>query len=301
MSVDIAKNVGPSGINMAYERFGDLSATPVFLIMGGGAQMITWPDEFCRQLANHGLQVIRFDNRDAGLSTHFNNAPVPDFAATMRGDFSTVSYSLSDMAADTIGLIRALGFDSVHLVGASMGGMIAQTVAIEYPQRVKSLTSMMSTTGASGVGQTDFATLSSVGTPPDPNNREEYIEWQIKGVKAVGSPVYPFDEEGARERFNIAWERDHDPLGMLRQAVSVIKTGDRTERLRKLKVPTLVIHGKADKMIHVSGGIATAEAIPGARLELFEGMGHGFPRELWSHFTDLIADHVNNAATKTAE
>ena len=166
MVEDRARNIGPSGIEVVYQRFGDPASPPVLLIMGGGAQMIAWPDGFCEELISRGLQLIRFDNRDTGPSTHFTNAPMPNLPAALAGDFSSASYTLSDMAADTVGLMDALDFSSVHLVGASMGGMIAQTVAIEYPARVRSLTSMMSTTGDRSVGQPDYAALAHLGAPP---------------------------------------------------------------------------------------------------------------------------------------
>ena len=287
-----AFNVGPSKIKMVYQRFGDPSLPPVFLIMGGGAQMINWPEDFCMELAGHGLHPIRFDNRDTGLSTHFNDAPTPDFLAVQSGDFSTVTYTLSDMAADTVGLMDALGFNSVHLVGASMGGMIAQTVAIEYPERVRSLTSMMSTTGDRSVGQPDWAALANLGAPPS-DDRQGFIDWQVRSLKAIGSPKYPLDETYTAEIAGRAWDRDHDPLSMLRQSVAVLKSGDRTERLRSLCVSTLVIHGESDKMVDISGGRATAAAIPGAELVTFEGMGHGLPKPLWSEFANRIAELIH--------
>jgi pimeloyl-ACP methyl ester carboxylesterase len=292
MKEEKALNIGPSRIEMVYQRFGSPTSPPVFLIMGGGAQMIAWPDGFCAELADRGLHLIRFDNRDTGLSTHFTHAPVPDLAAAQRGDFSSASYTLSDMAADTVGLMDALGYESVHLVGASMGGMIAQTIAIEYPTRVRSLTSMMSTTGNPFVGQPDWAVLAPLGAPPQ-DDRQGAIDWQVRSLKAVGSPTYPFDEAAARDRAGRAWDRDHDPLSMLRQAVAVLKSGDRTEHLRSLRVPALVIHGTADKMFDVSGGRATADAIPGAELVVFDGMGHGFPEPLWPELATRIANLVH--------
>jgi len=276
---------------MAFQRLGDPAHPPVFLIMGGGAQMYAWPDGFCKELVNRGLQVIRFDNRDTGLSTHFTDAPVPDLKAALAGDYSLVSYTLSDMAADTVGLMDKLGFDRVHLVGASMGGMIAQTIAIEYPERILSLTSMMSTTGNPEVGQPDFSSLSHIGEPPYAD-RQGYIRWRINSLKAIGSPGFPFDEEATARSAGIAWDRDHDPLGMLRQSVAVIKSGDRTPGLHGLKVPTLVIHGDSDKMVDVSGGRATAEAVPHAELHIYKGMGHGFPKPLWEDMAGLIAENV---------
>lgn len=296
MTEEKALNIGPSKIDIMYQRFGKTDAPPVFLMMGAGAQMISWHDGFCEELVNRNLQVIRFDNRDTGLSTHFNDVPVPDFQAVMKGDFSTVSYTLSDMAADTIGLIDFFGFEQVHLVGASMGGMIAQTVAIEYPFRVKSLTSIMSTTGNPSVGQPDYTVLSTLGEP-NYSNREEYIQWRIKSLKAIGSSFYPFDEEAAIANIGLSWDRDHDPLAMMRQLVAVLKSGDRTSLMKKLNIPTLVLHGKVDKMIDVSGGIATAEAIPNSKLVLFEHMGHGLPQPLWREFADLISALIDQAET----
>jgi pimeloyl-ACP methyl ester carboxylesterase len=292
MKEEKVQNIGPSRIEMVYQRFGSPASPPVFLIMGGGAQMIAWPDGLCTELANHGLQPIRFDNRDTGLSTHFTDAPMPDLLAAQAGDFSAVSYTLSDMAADTVGLMDALGFDSVHLVGASMGGMIAQTIAIEYPARVRSLTSMMSTTGNPSVGQPDYTALAHLGAPPS-DDRQGAIDWQVRALKAIGSPSYPLDEAAAAESAGRAWDRDHDPLGMLRQAVAVLKSGDRTEYLRSLRVPTLVIHGNADKMIDISGGQATAAVIPGAELIIFDGMGHGLPKPLWPLFATRIANLIH--------
>jgi pimeloyl-ACP methyl ester carboxylesterase len=293
MAVEKVK-VGSSGVEIAFERFGDHSSPPVLLIMGAGAQMIMWPDSFCADLVEHGLQVIRFDNRDAGLSTHFNNAPKPDFYAVISGDFSTVSYSLSDMAADTVGLIDALGFEDVHIVGASLGGMIAQTIAIEYPARIKSLTSIMSTTGNPAVGQTDYSLFSKMGTPPW-DDRQRYIEWSVNAIKSVASSVYPVDEEVAMKTAGLAWDRDRDPTALNRQAVAAVKSGDRTELLRRLNIPTLVMHGKEDRLIDPSGAVATAEAIPNAKLVLFDGLGHGLPKGLLTEMADLIANHVKNA------
>lgn len=294
MNEEKAYKVGPFGIEITFERFGDPVSSPVLLIMGGGAQMITWPEGFCEELVSRGLQPIRFDNRDAGLSTHFTEAPIPDLKAAIAGDYSSASYTLSDMAADTVGLMDVLDISSAHLVGASMGGMIAQTVAIEYPKRVRSLTSMMSTTGNNSVGQPDYKALAHLGAPPR-DDRQGFIDWQIRALKTIGSPKYPLDEIVAAERAGLAWDRDHDPLGMLRQSVAVLKSGDRTERLRSLHIPTLVIHGASDKMCNVSGGQATAGTIPGAKLVIFDGMGHGFPQPLWNEFATLIADLVHQA------
>jgi pimeloyl-ACP methyl ester carboxylesterase len=293
----MAANVGPDRIDVAYERFGDPAAPPVLLIMGGGAQMITWPEAFCAALVEHGLQPIRFDNRDTGRSTHFADGPAPDIRAAIGGDLSSASYTLSDMAADTVGLLDALGFESAHLVGASLGGMVAQTVAIEHPARVRTLTSMMSTTGDPAVGQADFAALAGLGAPPW-DDRQAYVQWQLNALRAIGSPNYPLDEAAAAERSGRAWDRDHDPLGMLRQSVAVLKSGDRTEALRRLRVPALVLHGADDRMCDLSGGRATAAAIPGAELVVYDGMGHGFPPPLLADFADRIAGLVRDASER---
>ncbi|GAA2276166.1 alpha/beta hydrolase [Nonomuraea roseoviolacea subsp. roseoviolacea] len=294
MSETKACDVGPAGIEVTYERLGDPAGPPVLLIMGGGGQLIHWPDGFCRSLVAQGLHVIRFDNRDAGLSTHFHDAPVPDLPAVLAGDLSSVSYTLVDMAADTVGLLDALGLESAHLVGASMGGMIAQTVAVGHPGRVRSLTSMMSTTGDPEVGQPSPEALNEIAGPPA-LTREEVVERAVKASRVLGSPGYPADEEAVRERAGRAYDRDHDELGFLRQAVAVVASGDRTPWLRSLDLPTLVIHGAADRMCDVSGGRATAAAVPGAELVVFDGMGHDLPRALWPEFTDAIARLVRRA------
>lgn len=291
MGERIARNVGPAGLTIAYERFGDPAAPPALLVMGGGAQMINWPEGFCAELVDRGLHVIRFDNRDAGRSTHLTDAPVPDLAATLAGDLTTVSYTLSEMAADTVGLLDVLGLPGAHVVGASLGGMVAQTVAIEHPARIRSLTSMFSTTGDPAVGRTDHTALAPLGAPPE--DRHGYVDWQVRAMRTVGSPGFPFDEAEVADRAGRAYDRGHDPLGLLRQAVAVVASGDRTERLRKLRVPTLVIHGTADRMIDISGGRATAEAIPGAKLVTFEGMGHSLPRQLWAPIADQIAELIH--------
>ena len=297
MTEQLARDVGPSGIDVAYERFGDPAAPPVLLIMGGGAQMISWPDGFCTELARRGTQVIRFDSRDAGRSTHFPDGPAPDLRAALAGDYSSASYTLSDMAADTAGLLDVLGFEGVHVVGASLGGMVAQTMAIQYPARVRSLTSMMSTTGDPGVGQANVTALASLG--PSPQDRPGYIDWQIRAFRVIGSPGFAFDEAAVADRAGRSWDRDHDPLGMLRQAVAVVASGDRTARLRELHLPALVLHGDSDNMCDVSGGRATAAAIPGAELVIFEGMGHSIPRELWPDIAGRITGLVQRAEAVT--
>jgi pimeloyl-ACP methyl ester carboxylesterase len=296
VSEEKAQNVGPSRIEITYERLGDPAAPPVLLIMGAGAQLVAWPDGFCAALAGYGLHVIRFDNRDTGLSTHVTGVPNPDLAAALAGDLSTASYTLSDMAADTVGLLDALGLDSAHLVGASLGGMIAQTIAIEHPSRVRSLTSMMSSTGDPAVGGPDHAALAGLAGPP-PRSRQEVMDFQVRAFRVIGSPGFPLDEAAVAERTGRAYDRGYDPAGMLRQLIAAVAAGDRTARLRSLRVPTLVIHGSDDKMIGVSGGRATAAAIPGAELLVIDGMGHNFPPPLWPVITTRIAGLAGRAET----
>jgi pimeloyl-ACP methyl ester carboxylesterase len=287
-----ASKVGPAGIDIAYQRFGDPDAPVVLLIMGVAAQSIAWPDSFCHALVDRGLQLIRFDNRDVGLSTHLTDAPTPDLPATLAGDLSSVSYTLSDMAADAVGLLDVLGVEKAHVVGASMGGAIAQTMAIEHPERVRSLTSMMSTTGSMSVGQASPEVLREVFAGPRPTTRDEVTQQMLKAFRVVGSPGYLMDEKEVAERAGRAYDRAYDPIGVARQAIATVASGDRTERLRLLKVSTLVIHGLADRMCDVSGGRATVEAIPGAELVLIEGMGHDLPPALRSELAARIADFV---------
>lgn len=290
-----ASKVGPAGIDIAYQRLGKPDAPAVLLIMGLAAQSIAWPDAFCQALVDRGLQVIRFDNRDAGLSTHITEAPPPNLPAALAGDLSSVSYTLSDMAADTVGLLDVLGFEKAHVAGASMGGAIAQTIAIEHPNRVHSLTSMMSTTGNMSVGQPSPEVLRELFSGPRATTREEVIQQMVRAFRAVGSPGFPADEQEVAERAGRAYDRSYDPIGVARQAIASVASGDRTERLRHLQVRTLVIHGLADRMCDVSGGRATAEAIPGAELVLIEGMGHDLPPGLRSQLAERIAEFVWSA------
>jgi len=287
-----AQRVGPAGIDIVYERMGSPEAPAVLLIMGIAAQLIHWPDAFCEALVGRGLQVIRFDNRDSGLSTHMTDAPAPNLPAAMAGDLSSASYTLSDMAADAVGLLDALGIGRAHVIGASMGGAIGQTMAIEHDERVRSLTSMMSTTGNLSVGQPSPEVLREVFGGPRANTREEVIQQWVRTSRAVGSPGYPADEAEIAARAGLAYDRSFDPMGVARQAVASVASGDRTERLRCLAVPTLVIHGQADRLCDVSGGRATAEAIPGAELVVVEGMGHNLPPGLRTGLAERIAQFV---------
>ena len=299
MTEELATAVGPARIDIAFERFGDPAAPPVLLIMGGGAQMIWWPEGFIDELVRRGLHVIRFDSRDIGRSSHFTDAPSPDVRAAMAGDFSTASYTLSDMAEDSVGLLDVLEIPTAHVVGASLGGMVAQTMALELPDRVRSLTSIMSSTGNARVGQADFSAFAGLGPPP--SERDGFIEWQVRALRAVASPAFEFEEARIADVAARSWDRGHDPLGLARHAVASLASGDRTERLRTLTLPTLVIHGTADVMCDISGGHATAAAIPASELVVIDGMGHGLPRQLWPEFAERIAVLVRRADALYAE
>ena len=289
---ETASKVGPAGIDIAYQRLGKPDAPALLLIMGVAAQSIHWPDAFCHALVDSGLQVIRFDNRDSGLSTHLTTARPPNLPAALAGDLSSVSYTLSDMAADAVALLDHLGIEKAHVIGASMGGQIAQTVAIEHPNRVRSLISMMSTTGDRKVGQPSPEVLRAVFSGPPAVTRDDVIQQMIRAARIVGSPAYPSDEDEIAMRAGRAYDRCYDPIGTARQAVATVASGDRTERLQLLIVPTLVIHGLADRMCHVSGGRATAESIPGAELITIEGMGHDLAPGLRLQLAARIAEFV---------
>ncbi len=279
-------------IDLAYETFGSPQDIPLLLVMGLATQMIGWPDEFCRMLAGRGLYVVRFDNRDVGLSTHLDDAGAPDVLAVMGGDHSRVAYRLADMAEDTAGLLDALGLDGAHLVGASMGGMIAQTLAIRHPERVRSLTSIMSTTGDPAVGAPAQAALGVLLAPPA-TDRESAVQRAVDTYRVIGSPGFEFDEHGLRERAGLSFDRAYDPAGVARQLAAILASPDRTADLARVAVPTLVVHGEQDALIDVSGGRATAAAIPGAELLVVDGMGHDLPRAVWPELVDRITALVD--------
>lgn len=283
--------VEANGITIAYETFGDPQDPPVLLIMGLGVQLLGWDDEFCERLTRRGHHVIRFDNRDVGLSTHFHDEPMGDLMAVLGGDTSTATYFLDDMADDTAGLVAALGLDAVHLVGVSMGGMIAQVTAIRHPERVRSLTSIMSTTGDRSVGQATQEAVTVLFQPPA-QDREESAERAVQGFRIIGSPGFPPDEERLRDQARRAFDRANDPQGVGRQLTAIFASPDRTPGLRTLRVPAAVIHGAADPLIDVSGGRATAAAIPDCELDVIEGMGHDLPKGAWDRIIDRISETV---------
>lgn len=283
--------ITPCGsVDLAHEGFGSPDAPALLLVMGLATQMLGWPDEFCQTIADAGFHVIRFDNRDIGLSTHLDEAGAPDLAALLSGQPVDAPYSLGDMADDAAGLLAALGIDRAHVVGASMGGMIAQELALRHPDRVQSLTSIMSTTGPA-VGPPRPEAAAALFSPP-PSNEEEAGQRAIAVYSVIGSPGYPLDEEGLAARAAESFRRANDPAGVMRQLTAIQTSGDRAERLADLDVPALVIHGEDDPLVQLEGGIATAKAIPGARLVTFAGMGHDLPRALWPRIIAEITDHA---------
>jgi pimeloyl-ACP methyl ester carboxylesterase len=283
-----------NGIEIAYETFGNADDPALLLVMGLGCQLILWDEDFCEMLAARGFHVIRFDNRDIGLSSKIEDGPQPNVFAAMTGDASSASYTLEDMAADAVGLLDHLDIEAAHVVGVSMGGMIVQQLAISHPERVLSVVSMMSTTGDQAVGQPlPHALPALVG--PAPSDRDGYVEFNVQVFKTVGSPAYPPDEQWLREMAGASYDRCHYPVGFMRQLLAVLASPDRTVALADVRVPTLVIHGEADPLITVSGGEATARAVPGAKLIKIPGMGHDLPRELWPRFVDEIAANAARA------
>jgi pimeloyl-ACP methyl ester carboxylesterase len=263
------------------------------LVMGLATQMIAWHDELCEELAGRGFHVIRFDNRDVGRSTHMDFPP-PTTMQLLTRRFRPEQYRLGDMGEDAAGLIRELDLAPAHVVGASMGGMIAQTLAAEHPELVASLTSIMSTTGSRLVGRPAPSVYKYLLRPP-PRDREAYIERSAEIFGVVGSTGFERDEDYIRDRAGRSFDRGHDLAGGGRQLGAVLASGNRTNRLKKIRVPTLVLHGTEDKLVNVSGGKATAKAIPGATLKLIEGMGHDLPRGAWPQLIDAIAEHAHAA------
>jgi pimeloyl-ACP methyl ester carboxylesterase len=283
-------------VELVYETIGDRSDPPLLLIMGLGMQLIHWDRELCELLAERGFRVIRFDNRDSGLSTKIR-APVPNLMRLMAGVPTRVPYLLDDMAMDTLGLLDHLGIERAHVAGASLGGMIAQTMAIREPRRVLSLASMMSSTGDRRVG-TPKLRVWSVLMRRAPQDREAYIAYFVRVFRMIGSPAYPQPDQRIRERAAATYDRCHYPAGTARQLAATLASGSRTAALRELDLPTVVIHGEADPLIPLRAGRATAKAIPGAELITIPGMGHDLPRELWPTFVAAIAKNAERAAAR---
>jgi pimeloyl-ACP methyl ester carboxylesterase len=282
-----------NGITIEYDTFGDPSAPPVLLIMGLGAQMTLWDPRFCQVIADRGFYVIRFDNRDIGLSTWFDDTGITDLSAVISGTVDA-PYSLSDMAADAAGLLDALGISSAHIVGASMGGMIAQTFAIDFPTKTRTLTSIMSTTGDPAVGQASAEALAAL-IGPAPTSRDEAVESRVRLSKVIGSPGFPEDESQLREYAASAFDRSFHPSGQVRQVAAVLSQPDRTQALQLVAIPTLVIHGADDPLVDVSGGKATADAVPDAKLKIVPGMGHDLPSALYEEIVDSLVENFDRA------
>ena len=289
-----------NNIEIEYDTFGDPSLKPLLLVMGLGAQMIAWLEDFCMMLVDKGFYVIRFDNRDIGLSTKFEEAGVPDLMkevmAAQRGETILPPYTVEDMADDAVGLLDALNIEKAHICGASMGGMIVQIIAFRHPTRVLSLTSIMSTTGNPNLPQAKPEAL-QVLLKPAPTEREAYIEESVKRRRILYGSGFPYPEDQVREFAAISYDRSFYPQGMARQLFAILATENRVPKLGSIKVPTVVIHGGDDPLVPVEGGKETAESISGSELIIIEGMGHSLPTETWPQIVDAIAnnaDKVNN-------
>lgn len=285
----------PDGLRICYQTFGEASGRPLLLVMGLGGPMTWWPVDLCRELASRGFFVIRYDNRDTGRSTRLRQHPVrqKQLVKAFLGRRVDVPYSLRDMAGDGVALLDHLGIAAAHVAGVSMGGMIAQSMAIDHPDRVLSLTSIMSTTGNRRKGFQHPVLLPAMLRRPI-GTEEEYVEGSVKFNKVLGSPGYPEDDETVRARAHETWRRGVNFKDTTRHMIAVLTQRDRTADLRRLTIPTTVVHGRKDKMVHVSGGKATAAAIPGARLVLVPGMGHNLPSGIF----DILVDAITSAADR---
>jgi pimeloyl-ACP methyl ester carboxylesterase len=297
--------VRANGIDIEYESFGRDSDPLILLIMGFAAQLIFWPDPLCEGLAAKGFRVVRFDNRDIGKSTHLAAETAPDpralFAEVMAGKRPNVPYSLDDMADDTVGLMDALGVAHAHVVGASMGGMIAQLVAINHPSRTKSLISIMSTTGRRDLPSGNPETLSVLFRPPKSTSRADLIDASIEVQKALAGPGFPASEAEMRARAELRMDRvPVDLAGIARQSAALIVAQPRNALLKQVRCPTLVLHGADDPVIPAAGAKDTAESIAGAELVIIPGMGHDFPPALVPAFLDYIGDFVSKVEAETA-
>ena len=286
-------------IEICFETFGDPADSALLLVMGLGTQMLGWHEDFCTDLAGRGFHVIRYDNRDIGRSTILSSAPVPTLGQILRRDRRAASYSLAEMAADGVGLLDHLEIERAHLVGVSMGGMIAQTIAARRPERVLSLTSIMSSTGSRWRGQPALRTYRQFLRPVS-TDRATYIAQTAALFNIIGSPGFERDDDDLRSLLGAMYDRGHDPGSVTRQLAAILASGDRTAELRHITAPTLVIHGTADRLIRPSGGRATARAIPGAHLLTIEGMGHDLPRGAWPQIIDAIVENAGRAREPVA-
>jgi len=286
------------GISLEYDTFGDPADPPLLLVMGLGFQLIHWDPEFCQQLADRGFHVIRFDNRDVGLSTKMRGAPKPNVVAALAGFTGSASYTLWDMADDTAALLDRLEIPAAHVAGISMGGMISQSLAIKHPQRVLSLASMLSSTGNRRVGVPRMRAMALL-TKRAPKEREPYIDFAVEVSKVIGSRKH-FDEQRVRHVAATAYDRCYYPVGMLRQLVGIQASGDRTEQLKRLDVPAVVVHGSDDPLVPTRAGHATAKAIPGARMVEIADLAHDLPPAVWPRVIDAIAGNSARNSDATA-
>ncbi len=291
--------VTANGLRLAYDEFGDSEDPVILLIMGLGTQMIAWPEEFCRELASSGHRVIRFDNRDIGLSEKIESGGIPNIlklAAAARFKLPLkVPYTLHDMTKDAVGLLNALDIGAAHVVGASMGGMIAQLMAGLYPYRVLSLTSIMSTSGCRSLPAADAKVSLQLMKRPMSGDAEKLEEYSLRTWRMIGSPAYMPTDEELRRKIAASYERSYYPPGHRRQMAAILASGDRVAVLKQIMAPTLVIHGTDDLLVPVEGGIDTARHVAGARLELIDGMGHDLPQPLLGRIADLIGSHASEA------
>jgi len=292
--VPTLQRVPANGIEVAYETFGERGAPPLVLVMGLGTQMIAWPDELCEDLAERGHFVVRFDNRDAGASTHLHGVPAPH-AAQVLARRRRPPYTIDDMADDTIGLIDALDVGPVHLVGVSMGGFISQTVAVRKPDRLRSLTLIMTSTGSRRVGQADPRLFGRLIRGRIAVDRETALDSVVETFRVIGSKGFALDEQWLRDVGGRSYDRGYDPAGYHRQLAAVVGQPNRTAQLARLDLPTLVMHGLNDPLVAATGGLALARVIRGARFVGFSGMGHDLPRQLWTEFADHITALVRRA------
>jgi len=294
-AVDRTAFADANGIRICYEPFGDPANPPMILIMGLAAQMVTWDEDFCELLASKGYYVVRFDNRDMGKSTRFDGVATPGmmeiFGASFAGKPLPPVYTLRDCARDTTALMDALGFETAHIVGLSMGGMIAQELALNFPERVRTLTSIMSSTGDPSLPQATPPALAVI-TRETPTDRDGYIESYVKAWSVINGDQLPFDVERTTLTASRCYDRGMNPAGVARQMLAIIDSGNRTERLGTLEIPALVIHGSNDPLVPPEAGHATARAIPGAKLVVIDRMGHTLPRQIWPQVVDAIADHA---------
>ena len=298
--------IDTNGLKLEYDERGPRDGRPVLLIMGLGSQMTRWPDPFLDQLAGDGCRVIRFDNRDIGLSSWFDEAGIPDFGAiagaVAAGKSPALAYSLEDMAADAVGVLDALGIERAHIVGVSMGGMIAQLVTIHYPDRVLSLTSIMSSSGNRALPRATKEAQAMLTTPaPNPEtDRDAFLDRAVASSRIIGSPAYPLDEAVVRERAAADLDRAYHPAGFARQYAAIIAAPDRRARLAQIKVPTVVLHGADDPLVPVEAGRDTAANIPGAELEVVEGMWHDIPPALYGRIIAAIHRAAGRASAEAA-